>query len=77
MSWKNNLRKEETAKDFVINHAKTGKSMADALRMFAQQFPQQVPPNVEESIKRAEELDVLFVNLEESKKKLEETQRRV
>jgi len=75
MSWFK-IIKEESAKDFVLNRAKTGTSMADALREFAQRFPDKTPPNIEEDIKRAKEMDIGFARLAESRKKLEELENR-
>ena len=73
MSWFKTIKKEESAKDYVINRAKTGQSMADSIREFAKRFPDKVPPPeiVEASIKRAEEMDKILVNLDVSRKRIE------
>tara|TARA_R110002020_G_C16109211_1_gene759358 strand:- start:614 stop:919 length:306 start_codon:yes stop_codon:yes gene_type:complete len=71
MSWKEEIKKEESAKDFVLNSVKTGKSMADSLREFAKLFPDRTPPNHEDAVKRAEELDEALARLDESREKME------
>ena len=72
MNWKEIL-KEESAKDYVLNRAKSGQPMADSIREFAQRFPDKAPPPeiVEASMKRAEELDKLLANLDVSRERME------
>jgi hypothetical protein len=73
MSWKEEIKKEESAKDYVLNRAKSGQPMADSIREFAQRFPDKTPPPeiVEASIKRAEEMDRILADLDVAREKME------
>lgn len=73
MRWKEEIKKEESAKDYVLNSAKTGKSMSDALKEFAQKFPDKAPPQqiIEESIKRAEEMDRILAELDVARERMD------
>tara|TARA_B110000211_G_C14076647_1_gene552408 strand:- start:157 stop:408 length:252 start_codon:yes stop_codon:yes gene_type:complete len=73
MSWKEEIKKEESAKDYVLNRARTGQPMADSIREFAQKFPDKVPPPeiVEASIKRAEEMDKILARLDIARERMD------
>lgn len=74
MSWKDEIKKEETARDYVLSRASSGKSMGDALREFAQKFPDKAPPPemVEQSIKNMEKIEQTLQNLSANTKRMEE-----
>jgi len=78
MSWRDEVKKEESAKDYVLNRAKAGQSMANSIKEFAQKFPNKTPPKeiVEASIKYAEEMDKILANLDASRKRMEEADAR-
>tara|TARA_R100001015_G_C4632806_1_gene196863 strand:- start:2653 stop:2922 length:270 start_codon:yes stop_codon:yes gene_type:complete len=82
MSWQDIIKetpeeaKANEAKEFVLSQATKGMTMEQAVRLFAQKFPAQMPPNVEEQIKRAREFDEAIARLDASRKKLEEVENR-
>ena len=73
MSWREVL-KEESARDYVLNRASSGKPMGDALREFAQKFPDKTPPPeiVEQSVKNMEKIEQILQNLDAQRKRMEE-----
>ena len=73
MTWENTLIKEETAKDFVLNNATKGMTMEEAVKLFAEKFPDKMPPNIDEQIDNAKKLDAVFINLEQSRLAYEAT----
>ena len=83
MSWKDVIKetpeeaKANEAKKFVLSQAAKGMTMEQATRLFAQKFPGQMPPNVEKEIESARRLDEALANLDASRKRYEESQKRL
>jgi hypothetical protein len=76
--WKDILKespeeaKANEAKRFVLEGKSKGMKGSEALRLFAQKFPAQTPPNYQSSIDTMQRIEELADRASQSGKKLEE-----
>jgi hypothetical protein len=83
MSWKDIIKETpeeaefQAAKKFALSDATKGMTMEQATRLFAEKFPGQTPPNIEKLIQLDRQLDEALANLDASRKRYEESKKRL
>ena len=71
------LEEFQAAKEFAMSAATKGMSMEQATRLFAEKFPGQTPPNLKKILQLDRQLDEALANLDASRKRYEESKKRL